>query len=145
MALRDPLAAIVIFAFSLVAFITARNYGGGSEIFPRGISVIMMVLSVLLFIRGILRPTTGERMNGGEVFRVSVVIVGTLLYMVAVDYLGFVTASFIYVPVTAYFLGVRNHLLIWLSTLIFVSLVAYLFRSVFLVPLPPELILTFFR
>ena len=144
MALRDPIAAIVIFAFSLTAFIMARDYGGGAELFPRGISAIMMVCSVLLFVRGIVRPTDGERMNGGELFRVGTVIVGTLLYMIGVDYLGFVTASFIYVPATAYFLGIRNHLLVWLSTLIFVSLVAFLFRSVFLVPLPRELILTFF-
>lgn len=144
MSLRDPIAAVVIFAFSTAAFIMAGTYTGGAELFPRGIAGIMMVCSVLLFIKGIIRPTEDERMSAGELWRVGFVIAMTIIYIVAVDTIGFVTSSFVFVPVVAYALGIRNHLLIWLSTLIFVSLVAYLFRSVFLVPLPRELLLTFF-
>lgn len=144
MSLRDPISAVVIFAFTTAAFIMAGNYGGGSGMFPRIISAIMMFLSVLLFIRGIVRPTAGEPITAGEIGRVAFVIVMTFIYIVSVDTIGFVTSSVIFVPVVAYTLGIRNHLLVWLSTIFFVSLVAYVFRSIFHVPLPREVILTFF-
>ncbi|HWA50493.1 MAG TPA: tripartite tricarboxylate transporter TctB family protein [Dongiaceae bacterium] len=141
---RDSLVAIVIFVFSLTAFIMAGSYSGGAEIFPRGISAIMMICSVILFIRGMVRPTVGEPMKRDEIIRVGSIIVATLIYIVAVNYLGFVLSSIIFVPVIAYRLGIRNHALVWISTLIFVPLVAYLFRSVFHVPLPDEIFMSFF-
>lgn len=144
MALRDPVAAVVIFTLALGAYLVAGTYTGGAEIFPRGIAMIMMICSAILFARGVFRPTSGEPMTGPEMVRVGVVIVGTLVYIVAVDFLGFVTASFAYVPLTAYYLGIRNHVLVWASTLIFVTVVAFLFRTIFHVPLPRELVLTWF-
>jgi putative tricarboxylic transport membrane protein len=142
--LRDPIAAAVIFALSLTAFLLAGNYTGGAELFPRGIAAIMMVCSVLLFVKGVLRPTSGERMSAGEMRRVAFVILMTVLYILAVRFVGFTTASIIFVVVTAYALGIRNYLLIAVSAVVFVGLVSYLFRSIFHVPLPRELILTFF-
>lgn len=144
MALRDPIAAVVIFTLSLGTYLVAGSYTGGAEIFPRGISMIMMICSAALFVRGVFRPTTGDPMTGPELVRVGGVIVGTVIYIVAVDYLGFITASFAYVPLTAYFLGIRDHVLVWASTLIFVTVVAFLFRTIFHVPLPREMVLTWF-
>ena len=145
MALRDPLAAIAIFIFSLTFFLIARNYTGGAQVFPQAITVVMMICSVLLFVQSIYRPSAREEKPAGAGWKVAVCIAGTVALIIAVDYIGYITAGFIYVPLTAYFLGVRNHVAIWFSTAFFVVLVAYLFfRSVFHVPLPKELILTLF-
>ncbi len=144
MSLRDPLAAVVIFALSAAFFFMSGAYRGGAEIFPRGVSAVMMIASALLFLRGLRGSSGGDRLEQGSAWRVAIVIVLTILYIIAVDDIGFVTSSVIFVPVTAYFLGIRNYLLIAVSSVVFVGLVAYLFRSIFQVPLPRELILTFF-
>ncbi len=144
MSLRDPISAVFIFALSTAFFIMSGNYHGGAELFPRGVSAIMMICSALLFIRGLRNPTTGERMAADAVLRVAAVILLTIIYILAVDNIGFVTSSVVFIPLTAYVLGVRNYLMIGLSTFIFVFGVAFLFRQVFYVPLPPELLLTYF-
>lgn len=139
---RDSFVAVVIFVFSAAFFYMAGDYEGGAEVFPRGVSAVMMIASTILFFRGMRGPAGGERLEPGSAFRIAGVIILTILYIVAVDSLGFVTSSLVFVPATAYFLGIRNHLLIWLATILFVVTVAYLFRNVFQVPLPRELVLT---
>ena len=142
MSLRDPLSAVVIFAVSAAFFFIAGNYSGGAEIFPRGVAAIMMICSVILFVRGLRSSAEGERMSRDAVLRVTAVIVLTGIYIVAVQFVGFITSSLIFVPLTSYFLGVRNYVLIGVTTIVFVGLVSFLFLKVFQVPLPPELIST---
>ena len=145
MSLRDPIAAVVIFALAAAFFFIGGTYRGGAEIFPRAVAAIMMFGSALLFFKGLLWGSTGhEKLEEGSLWRVTGVIVLTILYIVAVDTIGFFTSSLIFVPVMALFLGVRNYLMIGLTTIVFVVAVAYLFRAVFLVPLPRDLFFTFF-
>ena len=102
----------------------------------------MMICSVILFVRGLRSSAEGERMSRDAVLRVTAVIVLTGIYIVAVQFVGFITSSLIFVPLTSYFLGVRNYVLIGVTTIVFVGLVSFLFLKVFQVPLPPELIST---
>ena len=72
---------------------------------------------------------------------IGVVIGLTVLYVAGVRFLGYVTASVIFIPVTAWFLGIRKPVLLAATTAIFVGTIAYLFREVFSIPLPRETIL----
>src|SRR5688572_4646724 len=103
MSLRDPLSAVVIFAVSAAFFFIAGNYSGGAEIFPRGVAAIMMICSLILFVRGLRSADAGERMSRDAVVRVTAVIVLTGIYIVAVQFVGFITSSLIFVPLTSYF------------------------------------------
>lgn len=140
----DSFAAILIFALSAAFFYMAGAYHGGAEVFPRAVSGVMMLASAILFFKGLRQPSTVERFEPGAAGRVVGVIVLTILYMVAVGAIGFVTSSLVFVPVTAYWLGIRNYPMIGITTVVFVALVALLFRRLFQVPLPRELILTWF-
>ena len=144
MALRDPIAAVVIFTLSLAMFVLSFDYGGGAQLFPRWISGIMIVCSVALFVRGFLSPTESERMSSGEIRRMALSIVLTIAYVVLIVPIGFFTASLIYLPLAAYSLGLRRHVLIWVTTLIYIGGIYYLFARVFHTPLPRELILHIF-
>lgn len=143
MSLRDPIAAIVVFAFSTTAFVLAGNYSGGAGTFPRGIAAIMMICSVILFVRGLFWPTEGERMTPDEMRRVGISMALTIAYVALIVPLGFFTASIIYIPLAAYVLGLRRHLLIWGATAIYMAGVYYLFVRIFYTPLPRELIFRF--
>jgi putative tricarboxylic transport membrane protein len=140
MAMRDPIAAVVIFALSATMFVLSFNYGGGSQLFPRWISGAMIICSIALFIRGFISPTDDERMNAGEIRRVALSIVLTLAYVALIVPIGFFTASLIYLPLAAYALGLRRHVLIWVTTIIYVFGIYYLFARIFYTPLPRELI-----
>jgi putative tricarboxylic transport membrane protein len=144
MSLRDPLAAVVIFIFAAAFYFIGGTYSGGAEVFPRGVAMIMMICSVLLFFKGLRGSTGYEPLEPGSVLRVTGVVVLTFIYIVAVHLIGYVVSSLVFVPTAAYFLGVRNHVLIAVSTFLFVIVVAYLFRSVFHIPLPRDLLFTYF-
>jgi hypothetical protein len=144
MSLRDPLAAVVIFIFAASFYFIGGNYSGGAEIFPRSVAMVMMICSALLFFKGLRGSTGYQPLEPGSVMRVTGVVLLTIIYIVAVDTIGYVTSSLIFVPTVAYYLGVRNHLLIGVSTILFVLLVSYLFRSIFHVPLPRDLLFTLF-
>jgi Tripartite tricarboxylate transporter TctB family len=144
MSLRDPIAGLTSFALSLTFFILSFNYSGGSEMFPRLVAGIMLACSALLFLRGILRPTEGERMSPEAIRRVAIGVVLTLAYIAAVALLGFLTASLIYIPLSAISLGLRSYWTIGITTILYVGGVYYLFHNIFYTPLPQELILKLF-
>jgi len=156
MNVRDASVAAVVFAFSLAAFLLAGTFGGGSGIFPQIISSVMMVASAILFVRAFVRlPTEADvideeissddrRLTKDEVVRVSIAIVLTTAYIALIVPLGFYTASLLYIPISAYALGQRQHVLIWVATLIYIGAGSYLFTQVFFTPLPRELIFRLF-
>lgn len=140
MVYRDTIAGAVIFTFSLTVFILSYNYTGGAQIFPRLVSGIMVVCSAILMVRGILWPTEGSPLSRGERRRVALAIVLTLAYIVSIVPVGFFTVSLIYIPLTAYVLGLRQHLMIWATTFVFLFAIHYIFERLFYTPLPRELI-----
>jgi hypothetical protein len=137
---RDTIAGVVVFTFSLTAFILSYNYRGGAEIFPRLVSGIMLVCSAILIARSIIWPTHGQALTAGERRRIALSIALTLGYIVAIVPLGFLTASLIHIPLTAYVLGMRQHVMIWVTTLLFLVTIYYVFDRFFYTPLPRELI-----
>jgi hypothetical protein len=151
MSLRDPAAAIVVFAAGLFFFILSGSYPATAALFPRIVAAVMMVSAALLFAKSIWRPSAAgttlssgegevERMSPEGARRVAIAIGLTLIYVVAIVPIGFLTASVLYIPATAYILGLRSHMLVWITTIIFVAAIYYLFEAVFHTPLPPDLI-----
>jgi hypothetical protein len=144
MVLKDTISSIVIFFFSLAAFLLAKDFGGGSDLFPRGISAIMMVVSAIIFLRAVfwrrLIPEGLARMERSDMSRTAISVVLTLIYVALLVPVGFAITSVIYIVTISYILGLRNHLAIWLTALIFVGLLYYLFVTVFHTPLPSGVI-----
>jgi hypothetical protein len=143
MLVRDHIAALIIFLFGAAVFYVAGDFPAAAALFPRAVAGIMMLAGIVIGIRATVspKPATALEFDRDATIRIGVVIGLTLLYVAGVRFLGYVTASVIFIPVTAWFLGVRKPVLLAATTVIFVSVIAYLFRSVFSIPLPREAIL----
>jgi hypothetical protein len=144
MPFRDSVAGLTAFAFAAAVFFMAGSYPASTALFPRAVSIFMMIAGGILTVRGFFRTAEHDVLPRKTLLLIAAVILLTIVYIVAVDYLGFVTSSLVFIPVTAYLLGVRNLFLIAATAVIFVSAVAFLFKIVFGVPLPPEYLWRFF-
>jgi len=145
---KDTVSSVVVFFFSLGAFVLAQNYGGGAELFPRGLAVIMMIAAAGMFLRAVFWPAAipegTPKMERSERDVITFCVIATIGYVALIVPLGFVTASVAFVIVMSYALGMRNHLVIWLTAFCFVGALYYLFAHVFHTPLPRDLILGLF-
>lgn len=139
---RDPVTAVLGFGVGLFFFLASQDIGG-SGMFPGTVAAVMMVASVAILVKGILRPTSGAPLSGHEILRMVIAIALTLLYIVGVREVGFLTTSLLFVPGVAYALGLRRHLLILATTLIYVLGVYFFFEVLFNTPLPRDLILRY--
>jgi hypothetical protein len=143
MLVRDHIAALIIFLFGAAVFFVAGDFPSAAALFPRAVAVVMMVAAIAIAARATIfpRPAGEPEFDREATIRIGVVIGLTILYVAGVRLLGYVTASVIFIPVTAWFLGVRKPALLAVTTVIFVGVIAYLFRQVFSIPLPREAIL----
>ena len=143
MSLRDPLAALLGLIVGGTFLFLSQSLGNGG-MFPRAVAGIMIAASLGLLVKSFVRPSAIAPMTREAMLRVTVAVVLTLLYIVGVAKLGFVTSSLIFIPATAYALGLKRHVMIAVSTVLFVVFVHLLFKAIFGTPLPPDLILTLF-
>jgi hypothetical protein len=115
----------------------------------------MMASAALMFVRSFVRPpetvevgadepSDFRRLTPFEAARTTIAIILTTAYILLIQPLGFFTASFIYIPVSAYALGLRNHVAIWSGTVIYIAASFYIFRFIFRTPLPQEALLRLF-
>ena len=144
MLVRDHVAALIIFLSVAAVFYLAGDFLPAAALFPRAVAVIMMVSAIVIGLRATIskQPGVQAEFDREATIRIGAVIVLTILYVAGVRFLGYVTASVIFIPVTAWFLGVRKPVLLATTTVIFIGVIAYLFREVFSIPLPREAILT---
>ncbi len=139
MVIKDVISSIVVFAFSLTAFILARDFGSGAELFPRGLAIIMMLASAAMLARAVFWPKVVPqgvaRMEIPDVWRTGLCVALTIAYVAVIQPLGFATSSFCFVVITSYLLGLRSHLTIWLTAAGFVGILYFLFVRIFHTPL----------
>ncbi len=139
MALQDPLTGIVIFILSAAIFLTSRQYPADAALFPELITGAMMLASIGIVVRGIIRPRPGiAALDAAGTRRVLAVIGLTVLYVVGVANVGYVTSSIVFIPLTAWVLGSRQYLVLAIVTAVFLAILVWLFVFVFSVQLPPE-------
>lgn len=142
---KDLISSTVIFAFAAAALVLSKDMSGGAEIFPRGLALIMLAGSLLMFIRAVLWPDAipeGQaRMTGFEGKRIAIGVALTLAYAAAMGTAGFAVSSVLFVAALSYALGYRNHVAIWVTAVIFVAVLDLLFVRIFHTPLPAGMLL----
>lgn len=141
MSVRDVISAVVVFLFSGAAFYLAGDYGAKAGMFPKLVAGIMMGASALLFLRGLFVRLPGTTVDPVTLRRMGVAIALTLLYVVAIVPLGYITSSIVFLMATTYALGMKRYGLTAVVTVLFVFALQYVFKSVFHAPLPGELVL----
>lgn len=144
MAIRDLISAVAIFLFAGAAFYLSDDYGEQAGMFPKLVAGIMMGASVLLFVRGLFLRVAEGGDDGTSVLRTVVTIVLTMVYVVAIVPVGYITSSIVYMLASMYFLGIRRFLIPGSVTVIFVFVLHFVFENVFHAPMPDDWFLKLF-
>jgi hypothetical protein len=140
---RDLLGALITVLFGAAVFVMSRSFDPAAALFPRAVAGIMILCGVILGGRALLRgqKSIPDEVDPAALPRTGLIILLTILYVIGVSTIGYMTATVIFIPLTAWLLGIRQVAAIALATVIFVGLTVFLFRHVFHVPLPREILL----
>jgi putative tricarboxylic transport membrane protein len=139
--LRDQLAAGLLMVTVAVFWWDSYTINAAeAQMYPRLILIVLAVLAALLFLRG--TRMGGRRADAPVVmvwFAFLAFMACTTAYVVAVAYIGFFTASIVYIPLVAWLIGLRQHWLNALVTVIFLLATWLVFVALFARPLPKEI------
>lgn len=139
--IQDRFLAIIIVVVTGLFWADSANIAADeARMYPRMILGALFVLASLLALRT-LSAAKDEHADAivTSVPAFSLFILTSTVYVASVSTLGFFTASGIYMPVVAYLLGLRRHLMNLAVTLIFLLAAYVVFVIVFSRPLPREI------
>lgn len=141
----EMVVAALIFAIALVVIYDSKRLGSGwaedgpkAGYFPFRIGVILCVCSTIIFVQSILRrrALAGNFIERSQIAPVLTVLVPTMAYVLAIQFLGIYVASSLFVALFMVFVGKFPW---WKSVLVGVTmslLTFWVFENKFLVPLP---------
>lgn len=107
---HDRVAAVCLMALSASAFIYADRYPDEAAIYPRMVSGLMLVFAGGLFLRSLLpgfRDKIFEPLAKNPRYLLAAALV-TLVFFIAVGWIGFYLAGAIFIPAMAWIGGYRN-------------------------------------
>lgn len=127
----------VIFSFFIQSFSMAKDAG----LFPRLISGVLIILNTLYAIE-IYQGKDKDKKKKDEISHNKLIgIIGlSFLYVVLVNFLGYVITTVIYLPTTMKYLGIKNNKVIVLSSLISVVVIYLCFVTLLDVPIPTSIL-----
>ena len=125
--------AVGVFAYTFTFPQPVQDIDPGVTAFPRMVTVLIGVLSVVLLVR----PREGEPLpRGRAAIRVIVTVLLLSLYAVVLDSVGFVITTVVFLLAELLLIGVRRVVLLVLVPLGVSLGLFYLFRVFLEVPLP---------
>lgn len=138
---------IVLSIFSSAVFIYAGNYKGagvsqyGPNFFPQSLAVLMFLFSVLMIVQAVRgRALKGlEAINKAGFIRATVTLVFSIIYLVAMQYLGFFLATIIFLYVVMTYIGHEGKIVRIISSLIVSAIIYGIFHFFLKIPLPEGL------
>ena len=142
---KDTYLAIAIVVFSIVVLLGTLSYPYQSAYFPRFILILLGGLGCALFVKEIKKkkPPTSEKNEDRAPFfqnpafiKVSLMIVYSVVYMLAISYIGFFSTTIVAIPIMIWLLGVRKPSTIIISTGIVVFFIYLIFDIFLRVPFP---------
>jgi hypothetical protein len=131
---RESLAALALLAVVGAAWVESASIPGEARLFPRLILGLMGVLSAIMLVQSLRRPSAGSFFVDFGNFVITVLIAG--VYISLVEPLGYLLATSVFIPVLAVALGMRRPQLLAVTTIGFVVVVYLIFVIVFDRPLP---------
>ena len=112
---RDVYIGIGLILFSIFFLIESSKIHPGAAEFPRIILSVLIIMSGMLVINGILNIRNPERMKKSDkpvtfsqIKSPVILAFLALLYVVAIDLIGFFVATTIFIPLFMYFFGVKK-------------------------------------
>jgi putative tricarboxylic transport membrane protein len=141
---QDRLAGIIFFAAALYLYDHAGIFPPESATFPRLILVVTMVLSVVVVARSVFVASWREKdfqpfFVNFKNFAITVSSMG--LYILAVEWIGYYTASVLYIPLAAWILGYRSKIVLVSAMVIYLGFAFLVFDQLFELQFPQEFFL----
>ena len=141
---HDRIAGLVILAVSAFLFDRAGEFPAESRIFPRMILLFAMVLAGWMMLRSFVVASWRDKVT--EPFflhfgRFAITVSSMGLYVVAVEHIGYYTATILYLPLSAWVLGYRHRIVLALTTVGYIAFAFLVFDLVFELQFPEELFL----
>ncbi len=138
---QDRILAVTIVVVTVFFWAESADIAADeARMYPRMILVALFALGVLLAARAF---KSDKEQRAAAIFTsvpaFCLFLLASTLYVASVSTLGFFTASGIYMPVVAYLLGLRRHLMNLAVTAIFLLAAYLVFVVVFARPLPREI------
>jgi len=144
----ETVGAAGVLVLSCLGLLEAWTYEGESGLMPRTAMIAVIALSGLWLVESIAEMRRGSPAPASRApvpLRSALMLAGGCLALVfGMLFIGLFTSAAIFVPALACGLGYRRPLGVILGTVLFVALLIAVFRVLLGVPLPPELLLTFF-
>ena len=146
---KDAYLAIAIVLFSIVVLLGTLSYPYQSAYFPRFILILLGLLGCALFVKEIRKkkpPTPGKSGERTTVFqnpafiKVSLMFIYSIVYLLAVNWVGFFSTTIVAIPIMTWLLGVRKPSTIIIATGIVVFFIYLIFKIFLKVPFPEGLL-----
>ncbi len=141
LSIKDRVAAVVIFVFSVGVFAYSQHTLAPSvRPFPSAIAGIMAMLAVLMlastFMKGAAQPDEKPFFTNPLNFVITIAVIAAYFYLLST--IGYFSATFLMVVGLSLLLGYRRYGLIALTAVGFLAFVYAVFVVIFERPLPPE-------
>lgn len=148
MAKRNDLTALfVILAFCVLMFPAAAVFvetTAGDEISPRFWPYLALIVAVLGTLVAVYKSfQDGNRLNLGEFAKISgdskkqfLFVLMAVIYIKAMEYIGFFVASMIMLPTLMFYFGYRNKVYAPIITTLFIGVLYLIFSKVFRINFP---------
>jgi putative tricarboxylic transport membrane protein len=138
---HDRIAGILIFVIGALLYYTTLSFPPESAMFPRVILTLWLVLSGWMTVRSFV--VADWRDMAYEPFcihagRLALAVATMVLYIFAIDWIGYYTTTVIYIPLMAWLLGYRNKTVLAAATVIYLGIVLGVFDILFERQLPKE-------
>mgnify|MGYP003149103657 FL=1 len=151
--IQDIATGSVFLAISGGLLVSSSSLPAGAAMLPHAALWALCLLSVALMIRGIrTRWVAGTADDAGEVQpfmenpgRLLLGIVAMALYIAGIEIVGFYISTALFIPVTAFVLGARNKMSIFMAGAGFVLFCYAVFSVLFERVLPEGLLFTVLR
>ena len=140
----ELLGASISAGISIFGFQEALNYSGKSGMMPQAVTVLATLLSFIWFFHAAKIYFAGESkfaFKEMHILKLIKVLGGIFLYVLAVPYVGFFSATVVAVPALSYMIGYRNLKVSLATTGGFVLILYAVFILLLNVPLPHEAII----
>ena len=145
MKIVELVVALVVLALSLLGLTEAMGFTRASAYLPTAVMGFAAFLSAIWAIQSVvamLRERPALTIEPKEARRIATLAVLTGLYALSISWIGFFTATVIFLPLAAVLLGYRRPAGLATATVAFMALLYAVFGLLLKTPLPPELILS---
>lgn len=132
------LAAIAFYVSG--TFVNIGGYDIGPAAYPRVVSIIIVLLSAALIVSTVIDKRLSGKLadlfNQREFTKVIFSLVLFVFYFFSMKYLGFFVATLLFMIVSLWLLKVQSWLKILAMSILFTSIVFFIFRYVLYIKLP---------